>query len=66
MNRHLSRSIVLQTLFEFDFNGLVSGKGKIKDTKTALLRNSEEFAPGIGDFSFIQKLIDNILEKEKI
>ncbi|MEK7589738.1 MAG: transcription antitermination factor NusB [Patescibacteria group bacterium] len=65
MNRHLSRSIVLQTLFEFDFNGLVSGKGKIKDTKTALLRNSEEFAPGIGDFSFIQKLIDNILEKRK-
>jgi N utilization substance protein B len=65
MNRHLSRSIVLQTLFELDFNGLVSGKEKIKDTKTALLRNVEEFAPGMGDFSFVQELLDNILEKRK-
>ena len=63
MNRHLSRSIVMQTLFELDFNGLVSGKTKIKDTKTALLRNTEEFAPGMGDFSFVQELLDNILEK---
>jgi N utilization substance protein B len=63
MNRHLSRSIVLQTLFEFDFNNLIGGK--IKDTKTALLRNSEEFAPGMGDFSFVQELLDNILEKRK-
>ncbi|MBT3282966.1 transcription antitermination factor NusB [bacterium] len=65
MNRHLSRSIVMQTLFELDFNGLVSGKTKIKDTKTALLRNTEEFAPGMGDFSFVQELLDNILEKRK-
>ncbi|MBL7045006.1 MAG: transcription antitermination factor NusB [Parcubacteria group bacterium] len=64
MNRHLSRSIVLQTLFELDFNGLVGGK-KIKDTKTALLRNIEEFAPGMGDFSFVQELLDSILEKQK-
>lgn len=53
----------MQTLFELDFNGLVSGKTKIKDTKTALLRNTEEFAPGMGDFSFVQELLDNILEK---
>lgn len=65
MNRHLSRSIVLQTLFEFDFNGLVSGKGKIKDTKLSLLRNAEEFAPGMGDSSFIEELLDNILDKQK-
>ena len=71
MNRHLSRSIVLQTLFEFDFNNLISGKDNpsaqtgIKDTKTALLRNIEEFAPGMGDFSFVQELLDNILEKQK-
>ena len=55
----------MQTLFELDFNGLVSGKTKIKDTKTALLRNTEEFAPGMGDFSFVQELLDNILEKRK-
>ncbi len=72
MNRHLSRSIVLQTLFEFDFSNLISGKGNlsagkagIKDTKTALLRNVEEFAPGMGDFSFVQELLDNILDKQK-
>lgn len=65
MNRHLSRSIVLQTLFELDFNGLVSGKTKIKDTKTVLLRNTEEFAPGMSDSSFVQELLDNILGKQK-
>jgi len=59
-------------LFEFDFSNLISGKGNlsagkagIKDTKTALLRNVEEFAPGMGDFSFVQELLDNILDKQK-
>jgi transcription antitermination protein NusB len=65
MNRHLSRSIVLQTLFELDFNGLIGGKEKLEDTKTALLRNIKEFAPGMGNFSFVQELLDNILEKRK-
>ncbi|PIT97006.1 transcription antitermination factor NusB [Candidatus Campbellbacteria bacterium CG10_big_fil_rev_8_21_14_0_10_35_52] len=71
-NRHLSRSIVLQTLFELDFNGLIGKKhigGKIerniKDTKTILARNAKEFASGMEDFSFARKLLDSILEKRE-
>lgn len=70
MNRHLSRSIVLQTLFEFDFNGFIDGDQptgltEIKDAKTALVRNAEEFASGIGDLSFVEELLNNILSKQK-
>lgn len=70
MNRHLSRSIVLQTLFEFDFNGFIDGNQpagltEIKDAKTALVRNAEEFASGIGNLSFVEELLNNILSKQK-
>lgn len=57
-NRHLSRSIVMQTLFEWDFRGL--GDATITDILT---RNAEEFAPGMGDFSFMKNLADGILKK---
>lgn len=56
-NRHLSRSIVLQTLFEWDFNG------EPQETALVLERNVEEFAPGMGDSSFIAALLNGILEK---
>jgi transcription antitermination protein NusB len=74
MNRHLSRSIVLQTLFELDFNGFVGGENNTnsrivglgsKDMKTILLRNIEEFAFGMDDSSFVQGLLDNIIKKIK-
>lgn len=54
----------MQTLFEFDFNGFVGTKKKT-DTKTALARNIQEFAPGVKDASFMQELLDNILSKQK-
>ncbi len=57
-NRHLSRSVVLQSLFEWDFRGLEDNK--IKDIIT---RVAKEFAPGMGDFSFIDDLTKNILSK---
>ena len=71
-NRHLSRSIVLQTLFELDFNGFI-GKNplgskterKTEDTKIILARNAKEFAPGMEDFLFARELLDNILEKRE-
>lgn len=59
-NRHLSRSIVLQTLFEWDFND-----GQL-DTKQAIARNIEEFAPGLSDDAFIQTLLDQVLKKSKV
>ena len=39
-NRHLSRSIVLQSLFEWDFGG------KPEDLKSIIDHNVVEFAPG--------------------
>ena len=59
MNRHLSRTIALQTLFELDF----TGKGK-DGAKESIRRNVEEFAPGVGDFSFIEILVLGVLERQ--
>ena len=59
-NRHVSRSIVLQTLFEWDFNG-----GKNFDMKRALNHNLEEFAPGLEENAFVYTLSDQILKKRK-
>lgn len=60
-NRHLSRSIVLQTLFEWDFNG--RDNSKLKDI---MQRNIAEFAPGLTDFSFIESLLEAIINKQEI
>ncbi|MDD5318619.1 MAG: transcription antitermination factor NusB [Candidatus Pacebacteria bacterium] len=57
-NRHLSRSIALQSLFEWDFCGLEDSA--IEEIFT---RNANEFAPGMGDFSFMKSLVDNIIKK---
>ncbi len=57
-NRHLSRSIVLQSLFEWDFTQCDPAL-----TEEALLRNVEEFAPGLNDMSFMSDLQKNILAK---
>lgn len=59
-NRHLSRSIVLQTLFELDFRD--SAK---KNADEIVIRNTTEFAPGIGDGAFMKKLLDTVLSKQK-
>lgn len=58
-NRHLSRSIVLQSLFEWDLNNIE--KSAVKD---ALLRNIEEFAPHKSDMPFMEKLLDGVLGKQ--
>ncbi len=60
-NRHLSRSIVLQTLFEWDFN-----IGKNINIKEAALRNLKEFAPGLEDDIFVFSLIEQIIKKHKV
>lgn len=59
-NRHLSRSVVLQTLFERDFGGFASRK-KNED----LSRNLKEFAPGLEDGGFAEKLLEGIIKKRK-
>ena len=59
-NRHLSRSIVLQTLFEWDFNN-----AKI-DIKKTLKHNLDEFAPGLEDDTFVFSLVEEVLRKKII
>ncbi len=58
-NRHLSRSVVLQSLFEWDFRGCHN-----EILKEIITRVSKEFASGMGDFSFIENLANNILSKK--
>ncbi len=58
-NRHLSRSIVLQSLYEWDF-----GHKSYDEALDIFKRNAEEFAPGMGDFSFMDKLLKGILAKQ--
>lgn len=58
-NRHLSRSLVLQTLFEWDFNGANN-----TTAPGVLLRNIDEFAPGVSDVSFMQTLLQGVLDKQ--
>jgi transcription antitermination protein NusB len=58
-NRHLSRSIVLQTLFEWDLNSVE--KSKVDDI---LMRNVEEFAQNKTDTQFMRKLLDGVLQKQ--
>lgn len=49
----------MQTLFEWDFRGLDNDQ-----IDEVLLRNTEEFAPGVGDFSFMKSLAMSVLAKQ--
>ncbi len=61
-SRHLSRSIAMQSLYEWDFNGRDSSRiNEVFD------RNIKEFAPGIEDREFPKKLVRGVIENlEKI
>jgi N utilization substance protein B len=57
-NRHLSRSIVLQTLFEWDFNSQ-----KTNEAVDCLLRNIAEFADNSADLEFMKMLLSGVIAK---
>ena len=59
-NRHLSRSVVLQSLFEWDFRSHDE-----KAIPEIVARNAHEFAPGLADVSFIENLLKGILAKRE-
>jgi len=61
-NRHLSRSIVLQTLFEWDF-GVSSD---LSEPTEMLERNIEEFGPGLDDSAFMSELFLGVVKKKEI
>lgn len=53
-NRHLSRTVAMQTLYEWDFNG------KKEDLKELAKRNIDQLAPGIDDSEFVYNLINGV------
>ncbi|HVM58928.1 MAG TPA: transcription antitermination factor NusB [Candidatus Paceibacterota bacterium] len=58
-NRHLARSIVLQTLFEWD-----TTHASEKDASEILKRNVEEFGGGETDQPFMEQLLSGVLAKK--
>ncbi len=59
-NRHLQRSVAMQSLFEWDFQGCQD-----KKTLEIIGRNIKEFAPGIEESDFIQSLVKGTLKNRK-
>lgn len=59
-NRHLSRSIAMQSLFEWDFSGRDNSK-----VEAIFKRNLKEFAQGLEDDGFTKRLITGVLKKIK-
>jgi N utilization substance protein B len=58
-NRHLARTIALQTLYQWDFRGQPN-QGVDVIVKT----NLQEFAPQFDDKGFIQNLVDGVIEHQ--
>lgn len=57
--RHLARSIVLQSLYEWDFYN------QKNDLADILERNMKEFGPGIDEPEFVLNLMKNIISHKK-
>lgn len=55
-SRHLSRSIAMQSLYEWDFN-----KQRKKSLEEITQRNIKTFAPGLKDITFIKQLINGVI-----
>lgn len=59
-NRHLARTIVLQTLYEWDFNNK-----QVDKVDQNITKNLKEFAPQFDDKGFIIHLVKGVIEKQK-
>jgi len=55
-SRHLSRSIAMQSLYEWDFSDKSSDLEKITE------RNIKEFGPGLEDPGFIWQLVTGVIQ----
>jgi len=58
-SRHLARSIVLQTAFEWDFRGLTRD-----EALASLSRNAKEFGDGDSEKTFSENLLKGIIDKK--
>ncbi len=57
-SRHLSRSVAMQSLYEWDFRGR-----KEAQLEGIIKRNLEEFAPGMEETEFAKELVNGVIEK---
>ena len=57
-SRHLSRSIVMQSLYEWDFHGKKPGA-----LDPVVEKNIKEYGPGLEDTNFVWQLIKGVTEK---
>jgi len=55
-SRHLSRSIAMQSLYEWDFSG------KKGDLEKIIKKNTEEFGPGLEDTSLVWQIITGVVK----
>ncbi len=55
-NRHLSRTIAMQTLFAWDFNGR-----EAVDIDKVIKENFQQFAPSFDDHGFVESLVQGVL-----
>ena len=58
-NRHLARTIAMQTLFSWDFNGK-----KEKDLNDLIEQNFKQFAPKFNDHGFVKCIINGVIKNE--
>ncbi|NQV00845.1 MAG: transcription antitermination factor NusB [Parcubacteria group bacterium] len=56
-NRHLSRSVAMQSLYEWDFK-----EKKPDQLKEIVDRVIEEFAPGLEEVDFIWQIVDGVIK----
>lgn len=56
-SRHLSRSIVMQTLYQWDFN-----KAPESELGNILQYNLNEFSPNLKDAGFVRSLLDGVFK----
>jgi len=57
-SRHLSRSIVMQSLYEWDFSGK-----KPENLERIVEKNIKEFGPGLEDKDFVWQLVNGVISK---
>ncbi|MFH0956117.1 MAG: transcription antitermination factor NusB [Candidatus Falkowbacteria bacterium] len=58
-NRHLARTIAMQTLFSWDFNGKQE-----KDLTDLIEQNFKQFAPKFNDHGFVKSIINGVIKHE--
>lgn len=65
-SRHIARSIVLQSLYELDFNSARGRDGQEKNLNIdkVIERNKQEFGAGIDEDKFINDLAHGVLEHQ--